>query len=202
MRCIYSTHCWYIMNDLLHQSISLHCPTAGSEAIVDAKYPSGNIYALVPFGISCLIHVPVEVTFSFHVSWLQNEELIPESDTFISGSTSLNSSALQCDTMVKEPVPGEVTYTCEVTGVVNGFTVFQVTQTLPTFSIQGEDCVDKVCLWIFIQIIAMKLGFSAHFVLVSLCTHDSQTLLHTNSSSYEKKLFQNVQSLWNVLTFF
>lgn len=115
-------------------------PTAGTEAIVDVGYPSGHIYALVPFGISCVIHVPVEVTFSFHISWLQNGVLIEESDTFSSESISLNSSALQNDALVKEPVPGEVTYTCQITGIVNGFTAFQLTQTLPKFSIQGKRC--------------------------------------------------------------
>ena len=79
----------------------------------------------------------MEVTFSFHVCWLQNGELISESDAFRSESVSLNSSAVQSDALVKEPVPGEVTYTCQVTGTVNGFTAFQVTQALPTFSVQG-----------------------------------------------------------------
>ena len=103
------------------------------------QYPNTNLYAGIPFTVSCLIKTPTFVSIPVKIIWTKNGMVLPESTLYDTDTTFVNTTATILSRLwVNESHPGIMYYTCSCDAEVNTYSVFEKTQSTPGLFIQGN----------------------------------------------------------------
>ena len=94
--------------------ITTYISISGDAADLALSYPTGNLYALVPFTINCTAIIPTDITLHVEIQLYKDGEQILDSDNaFNIESSETNAAVVVSKVTITEPLPiAEVMYSC------------------------------------------------------------------------------------------